>query len=66
MFALQKTVCRNPFSHKIEQPQRFKRFAHQLHSLKITFESSTEVRMTHFNISVGSVNYTEIIMDIKR
>lgn len=31
----------------------FKKFGHRFHSLKIRFQKSTKVRMTHYNISVG-------------
>ena len=38
----------------------FKKFVHPFHSLQITLENSTKVRMTHFNIPL-TVNAAEII-----
>ena len=37
----------------------FNKYDHRLHTLKITFQNRTKVRITHFNVSV-SVNAAEI------
>ena len=41
------------------QEKLLKKFAHQFHALKATFENCTKDRMRHFNMSVA-VNAAEI------